>query len=132
MIRRPPRSTRTDTLFPYTTLFRSIGAGDQGRPFRSRPHATNARTAGTRERRGDEGTMQTPARDLDWDVAEAVRKHGLYLKQHSGGQQADLRQKNLRGTMLAAVDLRGSHIPGANHAHAVLPATAPTRSDPRA
>src|SRR3546814_186765 len=27
MIRRPPRSTRTDTLFPYTTLFRSIGNG---------------------------------------------------------------------------------------------------------
>src|SRR3546814_8398337 len=29
MIRRPPRSTRTDTLFPYTTLFRSP-AGDIG------------------------------------------------------------------------------------------------------
>src|SRR3546814_18988217 len=27
MIRRPPRSTRTDTLFPYTTLFRSLGHG---------------------------------------------------------------------------------------------------------
>src|SRR3546814_312347 len=27
MIRRPPRSTRTDTLFPYTTLFRSAGGG---------------------------------------------------------------------------------------------------------
>src|SRR3546814_17383356 len=27
MIRRPPRSTRTDTLFPYTTLFRSAAAG---------------------------------------------------------------------------------------------------------
>src|SRR3546814_11821209 len=26
MIRRPPRSTRTDTLFPYTTLFRSLTA----------------------------------------------------------------------------------------------------------
>src|SRR3546814_1455655 len=26
MIRRPPRSTRTDTLFPYTTLFRSLSA----------------------------------------------------------------------------------------------------------
>src|SRR3546814_6564825 len=25
MIRRPPRSTRTDTLFPFTTLFRSVG-----------------------------------------------------------------------------------------------------------
>src|SRR3546814_6859666 len=31
MIRRPPKSTRTDTLFPYTTLFRSrggVGGGD--------------------------------------------------------------------------------------------------------
>src|SRR3546814_20585423 len=28
MIRRPPRSTRTDTLFPYTTLFRSRHAAD--------------------------------------------------------------------------------------------------------
>src|SRR3546814_5712960 len=27
MIRRPPRSTRTDTRFPYTTLFRSVGCG---------------------------------------------------------------------------------------------------------
>src|SRR3546814_3260587 len=34
MIRRPPRSTRTDTLFPYTTR------------FRSRPEATQPRTAG--------------------------------------------------------------------------------------
>src|SRR3546814_2262967 len=32
MIRRPPRSTRTDTLFPYTTLFRSVR--DQGRKHR--------------------------------------------------------------------------------------------------
>src|SRR3546814_12767865 len=30
MIRRPPRSTRTDTLFPYTTLFRSQGQRRQG------------------------------------------------------------------------------------------------------
>src|SRR3546814_9899213 len=29
MIRRPPRSTRTDTLFPYTTLFRSRVDGDR-------------------------------------------------------------------------------------------------------
>src|SRR3546814_5217537 len=40
MVRRPPRSTRTDTLFPYTTLFRSNGNlsrpyfpdGELGRP----------------------------------------------------------------------------------------------------
>src|SRR3546814_16497448 len=29
MIRRPPRSTRTDTLFPYTTLFRSDPEGEE-------------------------------------------------------------------------------------------------------
>src|SRR3546814_3431043 len=34
MIRRPPRSTRTDTLFPYTTLFRStsVDVTDKGNP----------------------------------------------------------------------------------------------------
>src|SRR3546814_5406979 len=31
MLRRPPRSTRTDTLFPYTTLFRSADGGGRGR-----------------------------------------------------------------------------------------------------
>src|SRR3546814_7317256 len=34
MIRRPPRSTRTDTLFPYTTLFRSYRAMLAGLPLR--------------------------------------------------------------------------------------------------
>src|SRR3546814_20941717 len=39
MIRRPPRSTRTDTLFPYTTLFRSAGKprvfiDNRAKPFR--------------------------------------------------------------------------------------------------
>src|SRR3546814_1882365 len=32
MLRRPPRSTRTDTLFPYTTLFRSIQHGSGLQP----------------------------------------------------------------------------------------------------
>src|SRR3546814_19757072 len=36
MIRRPPRSTRTDTLFPYTTLFRSIDLRC-GKPHRLEP-----------------------------------------------------------------------------------------------
>src|SRR3546814_17035477 len=43
MIRRPPRSTRTDTLFPYTTLFRS----------------TLARAAGRRQRH-DRGAVPQP------------------------------------------------------------------------
>src|SRR3546814_17708993 len=34
MVRRPPRSTRTDTLFPYTTLFRSAEHWPAGAPLR--------------------------------------------------------------------------------------------------
>src|SRR3546814_2574071 len=39
MIRRPPRSTRTDTLFPYTTLFRSLAAAE---PRNVEVHADDA------------------------------------------------------------------------------------------
>src|SRR3546814_9786058 len=57
MIRRPPRTTRTDTLFPYTTLFRShplqaaaaIGGSGRGRPSLRpppTPHAEEPALAG--------------------------------------------------------------------------------------
>src|SRR3546814_15853154 len=46
MIRRPPRSTRTDTLFPYTTLFRSLFPRPSRRPGRAGVRA--ARTNGRR------------------------------------------------------------------------------------
>src|SRR3546814_6051106 len=42
MIRRPPRSTRTDTLFPYTTLFRSAGRSPPPPPS---PHKAAPRSA---------------------------------------------------------------------------------------
>src|SRR3546814_13115041 len=53
MIRRPPRSTRTDTLFPYTTLFRSLhevgGEEDRvGTGCREHRLAAEQRRAGTR------------------------------------------------------------------------------------
>src|SRR3546814_4914239 len=41
MIRRPPRSTRTDTLFPYTTLFRSGVAVEPPRPCLCQRPATD-------------------------------------------------------------------------------------------
>src|SRR3546814_3955163 len=43
MIRRPPRSTRTDTLFPYTTLFRfyrHARSGQDRRGWRNRTHGS--------------------------------------------------------------------------------------------
>src|SRR3546814_9192661 len=48
MIRRPPRSTRTDTLFPYTTLFRS--AADLQHQAQARLHQGDAAAYPARER----------------------------------------------------------------------------------
>src|SRR3546814_7899296 len=45
MIRRPPRSTRTYTLFPYTTLFRSMHLHQFGIIASNRPHALGERVA---------------------------------------------------------------------------------------
>src|SRR3546814_11494841 len=56
MIRRPPRSTRTDTLFPYTTLFRSLAddgqSGDGRRGFLLRPRKGAGRDVLARRERG--------------------------------------------------------------------------------
>src|SRR3546814_11751983 len=46
MIRRPPRSTRTDTLFPYTTLFRSADARERRRVAAGAPRACRRREVG--------------------------------------------------------------------------------------
>src|SRR3546814_7147364 len=71
MIRRPPRSTRTDTLFPYTTLFRSASAarwwstprgatsGATAAPAGSRPTAASCRRpAAWRPARSEEHTSE--------------------------------------------------------------------------
>src|SRR3546814_20308640 len=77
MIRRPPRSTRTDTRFPYTTLFRSVEhtAVDRGQPTADR----EARH--TRLRRG----CRTADRDraAAEDRAEIGRRGGG--ERHAGG-----------------------------------------------
>src|SRR3546814_5735669 len=54
MIRRPPRSTRTDTLFPYTTLCRSQAAGE---PARNRAAAGGGGGSGS----GSEAALTAPA-----------------------------------------------------------------------
>src|SRR3546814_1155039 len=63
MIRRPPRSTRTDTLFPYTTLFRSRrAAGRRGalprRVRRPRPRHRRGLRRGEGRRRSEEHTSE--------------------------------------------------------------------------
>src|SRR3546814_2056366 len=57
MIRRPPRSTRTDTLFPYTTLFRSV------RPETATPAAAPDAESGVRDRLYRGALWHRPQRD---------------------------------------------------------------------
>src|SRR3546814_2555413 len=78
MIRRPPRSTRTDTLFPYTTLFRSAGFDRQRSAFAIElelavlHHALQAhRAIGHRAQRGDGRTA-----DVEHGVVADARKRG--------------------------------------------------------
>src|SRR3546814_1842395 len=63
MIRRPPRSTRTDTLFPYTTLFRS--PDDPARPHGARPGDVRRRPGVAHLRRLQDG--HTPGRPAPAD-----------------------------------------------------------------
>src|SRR3546814_8055437 len=66
MIRRPPRSTRTDTLFPYTTLFRSIRgssaklARSKARRYLTKPSGDRAKKIAPRsgEGRSEEHTSE--------------------------------------------------------------------------
>src|SRR3546814_5206206 len=65
MIRRPPRSTRTDTLFPYTTLFRSAepAAADLGRLRRRGDRSSDriARLSRPARRAGAAGAVRPAA-----------------------------------------------------------------------
>src|SRR3546814_15369256 len=67
MIRRPPRATRTDTLFPYTTLFRSLGEWAAGRMGLT-PEETDAYAKAVVqadfEEAGDEDVIRKLAGDL--------------------------------------------------------------------
>src|SRR3546814_19053713 len=104
MIRRPPRSTRTDTLFPYTTLFRSIGEAAHDRrelslDARRRPfafHRDECRLIGARgeggqilQRRADDGVEEDRyigpslrcelAQNGDQSTARGLRPEGLAM-----------------------------------------------------
>src|SRR3546814_11693398 len=63
MIRRPPESTRTDTLFPYTTLFRSVVAPPLllGEGFGQRVHALARHVVGGEAADDGVGRVQPPA-----------------------------------------------------------------------
>src|SRR3546814_6911726 len=110
MIRRPPISTRTDTLFPYTTLFRSAthstDVGDSGRI--PHPRAGKGRTAHpdamrapvSRARRPPEGRSEENTSELQslMRISYAVfclkKKIQIHKQLHSRDRRYEVNQPN--------------------------------------
>src|SRR3546814_16933813 len=102
MIRRPPRSTRTDTLFPYTTLFRSAVRRDRQR----REEAVQRLQPQSAERHG-------PALEQAAELFDAVvlqdrgRGHGrIVMRWPAFGQSLRIRRRGGgRGCARASAEL---------------------------
>src|SRR3546814_14440943 len=118
LCRRPPRSTRTDTLFPYTTLFRSTGrdarpgwlvpASRQGR-LRARRQsgagplrrtAVPDRFAGRARQGGSmiKNPLQTPPEDVDTcpQVADEIKQTTCYMDACRCGHNVYMKKGKIR------------------------------------
>src|SRR3546814_20159001 len=91
MIRRPPRSTRTDTLFPYTTLFRSQACRTRRQRRGGLHPARRDRRAGAVIEPGPERARQRPVLTF---CPYAIRNGRIYpllagRREHDGVRPAD-------------------------------------------
>src|SRR3546814_12212747 len=100
MIRRPPRSTRTYTLFPYTTLFRS--GRDDGSDSRGLAQQINRCLEGAGVGRGQ------AALNVALNVGDLARQRRLY---------APMTGRHGGASLVAAVDLSDAHV---DQLHAAL------------
>src|SRR3546814_2421790 len=106
MIRRPPRSTRTDTLFPYSTLCRAAArppvptAGEVAALERI---ATEARTRADTAARAVEQLESTPPQQCR-DVPRVVNELSGF---HASRQEAELRAREVAGRACGAQGVAG-------------------------
>src|SRR5213596_905005 len=131
MIRRPPRSTQDRTLFPYTTLFRSLGLGhvlaradlDRDRPDRARVGLTRAEDLllRGRDRDQDDVVLVLAPRALAFAIEHADHcerhlldpddlAHGLRL-----AEEVERRRLTHEGDLRRAVDVLGADLPAVHH-----------------
>src|SRR3546814_6840720 len=97
MIRRPPRSTRTDTRFPYTTLFRSLralrSARDRSQPLLL-PRCRGRRTLGGTDRphtqRSEEHTSELQSlMRISYAVFCLKKKKNYYIRKNNNPTKID-------------------------------------------
>src|SRR3546814_11439447 len=92
MIRRPPGSTRTDRLFPYTTLFRSITKQSLGRVVKdleAREYLTTR--PGNRDRRAKELRLTDAGRAAEREIFAALRDTMSRAYTHAGQDRKSTR-----------------------------------------
>src|SRR3546814_7283666 len=105
MIRRPPRSTRTDTLFPYTTLFRS--AAGRGPELNQLDAATLARFAVAKLHPSRSAT--TNAQD-PLDVLAAIRRQRFSLFDPGAWSRAVEAHGRETALLAAALDRKSTRL----------------------
>src|SRR3546814_9406377 len=118
MIRRPPRSTRTDTLFPYTTLFRSSGVMNKIFP------SAEAALEGTLKDgmtlvAGGFGLCGVPERLIDAIVASGVKN--LTIASNNAGTDGEGLGKLLRTRQ---IDRKSTRLNSSHSCAARMPSSA--------
>src|SRR3546814_12671111 len=93
MIRQPPRSTRTDTLFPYTTLFRSTGR--EGASPGNASHRAGAR----RDLRRQKGSQPDLRRGAAADQAAAPGRLFLHPVRREGRRRSEEHTSELQSIL---------------------------------
>src|SRR3546814_8956982 len=132
MIRPPPRSTRTDTLVPYTTLFRSAGHRDPA--DHRRPDRPAVRELLDERVRADPGARPAVERQGAAGAGETAGRHGLraprrarFLRRHRrpGHRLGDTARAAAQpGQAAAAGHLRVlRYLPGPNPDRVLVPPT---------
>src|SRR3546814_3916401 len=118
MIRRPPRSTRTDTLFPYTTLFRSADHLDRRRHHVGELHLADAQSAAAAgraepaEKEADElpeGVETEAARHYRISLEMAAEEPEVRLDVHLGDDMAFAMLATVFGKDRKSTRLNSSH-----------------------
>src|SRR3546814_3672979 len=94
MIRRPPRSTRTDTPFPYTTLFRSYGVG-----FGSDLASATLDNSGTIGSEAGTGVFHGTLGDVTITNAEGGSIEGGTHGVYAGGDRSEEHTSELQSLM---------------------------------
>src|SRR3546814_2213232 len=96
MIRRPPRSTRTDTLFPYTTLFRSHAQASQARGSDRRRAARTGQ--GRRRRYHDQVVGRSEEHTSELQSLMRISYAVFCLKKKTRNKKKQSYEENIRRT----------------------------------